>query len=63
MENYLQNDKGVTIIEKSKVLWRGKAVSAGVGKLFARRATFLKDVAVEGRALSLQSKNIYSMRK
>ena len=28
MENYLQNDKGVIIIEKSKVLWRGKAVSA-----------------------------------
>ena len=28
MSNKLQNDKGVTIIEKSKVLWRDKAVSA-----------------------------------
>jgi len=36
---------------------------AGVDKLFVRRATFLKNVAAEGRTLSLQSRKIYSVRK
>jgi len=35
----------------------------GVGKLFAQRATFLKNGAAEGRTLSLQSKKIYSVCK
>ena len=33
---------------------------AGVGKLFVRRATFEKNVAAEGRTLSLQSRKVYS---
>ena len=36
---------------------------AGVGKLFVRRATFEKNVAAEGRALSLQNRKVYSLCK
>ena len=37
--------------------------NSGMGKLFARRATCLKNVAAEGRTLSLQSRKIYSVFK
>ena len=36
---------------------------AGVGKLFVRRATFEKNVAAEGRTLSLQNRKVYSLCK
>ena len=42
---------------------QGFRFSPGVGKLFARRAVFLKNVAAKGRTLSLQSRKIYSMCK
>ena len=35
----------------------------GVGKLFVRRATFGKNVAAEGRTLSLQGRKVYSFCK
>ena len=35
----------------------------GVGKLFVRRATFEKNVAAEGRTLSLQNRKVYSLCK
>ena len=36
---------------------------AWVGKLFVRRATFAKNVAAEGRTLSLQNRKVYSLCK
>ena len=36
---------------------------AEVGKLFVRRATFEKNVAAEGRTLSLQNRKVYSLCK
>ena len=38
-------------------------VKPGVGKLFVWRATFEKNVAAEGRTLSLQSRKVYSLCK
>ena len=35
----------------------------GVGKIFVRRATFEKNVAAEGRTLSLQNRKVYSLCK
>jgi len=35
----------------------------GVSKLFAWRATFLKNVAADSHTLSLQSRKIYSVHK
>ena len=40
-----------------------KTHSTGVGKLFVRRATFEKNVAAEGRTLSLQNRKVYSLCK
>ena len=35
----------------------------GVGKLFVQRATFEKNVAAEGRTLSLQNRRVYFLCK
>jgi len=51
----------VTLRVLMMVLW--DSPSPGVGKLFSRRATFKKNVAAEGRTLSLQSRKIYSVCK
>ena len=40
-----------------------KCLKSGVGKLFVRRATFEKNVAAEGRTLSLQNRKVYSLCK
>ena len=40
-----------------------KLCKPGVGKLFVRRATFEKNVAAEGRTLSLQNRKIYYLCK
>ena len=36
---------------------------SGLGKLFLRQATFEKNVAAEGRTLSLQNRIVYSLCK
>ena len=61
-----QNDRVLAVSPKVSL---GKALAiclsstAGVGKLFVRRATFEKNVAAEGRTLSLQNRKVYSLCK
>ena len=55
----LQNHGGMAQTKSTYLL----NSNTGVGKLSVRRATFEKNVAAEGRTLSLQNRKVYSLCK